>query len=138
MNVYDLVKDHENEILKPYLDTAKPPKVTIGVGRNLSDKGIRPDESALMFKNDIAEAIENAKQYPWYAMLSDVRQAAVTDLIFNLGPTRFRAFTHFLAAMSARNYAWAADELMDSAWYRQVARRGPRIVSMIRNDRWPT
>lgn len=35
----------------PYTDTVG--KLSIGVGRNLDDVGLRPDEIALMLENDI-------------------------------------------------------------------------------------
>ena len=41
--------------LKPYRDTVG--KITIGVGRNLTDVGITPDEADVLLDHDIAAAI---------------------------------------------------------------------------------
>ena len=47
------IKICEGTQLEPYLDTVG--KLTIGIGRNLSDCGIRLDEAELMFQNDLAQ-----------------------------------------------------------------------------------
>lgn len=137
MNVRELIAGHEDIRLKPYYDTAKPPKLTIGVGRNLTDKGISHAEAMFMLDNDLAEARETSAKLPWFPALNEVRQAAVLDLIFNLGETKFMKFSQFRMAMSVKDYPWAGEELRDSLWYRQVQRRGPRIVSMILTGEWP-
>jgi lysozyme len=136
VDVKTLIEGHEDRKKKIYKCTAG--KWTGGVGRNLEDVGFSDDEIDLMFANDLKRAQDAASKYPWFADLSEVRQAAVLDLLFNLGPTRFAGFRNFIQAMSLNQYAWAAAELRDSKWFSQVGRRGPRIASMIRNDTWPS
>ncbi|HAC30701.1 MAG TPA: lysozyme, partial [Marinobacter hydrocarbonoclasticus] len=46
------LKRHEGLRLKPYLDTASSPRLTIGYGRNLEDVGISRDEADFMLDND--------------------------------------------------------------------------------------
>jgi lysozyme len=135
VNARDLIIGHESLKLKPYKCTAN--KTTIGVGRNLDDKGISESEAMVLFENDIADTTQFCRSYKWFDALSEVRQAACLDLMFNLGPSRFSNFRNFIQAMKERQYTWAAAELVNSRWYSQVGRRGPRIVSMIRSDSWP-
>lgn len=135
MDVKALIEDHEGRKPKLYKCTAN--KNSIGIGRNLDDVGLSDDEIDYLFANDLKRAQDAASKYPWFANLSEVRQAAVLDLIFNLGPSRFAGFRNFIQAMSLKQYTWAAAELKDSRWYSQVGRRGPRIVSIIRSDSWP-
>ena len=135
MVVKTLIEQHESRTRKPYKCTAG--KTTVGVGRNLDDLGLSDDEIDYLFANDLKRAQDAASKYPWFADLSEVRQAAVLDLFFNLGPSRFAGFRNFIQAMSQKQYAWAAAELRDSRWFTQVGRRGPRVVSMILNDSWP-
>ncbi len=135
MNVRDLITLNEGLRLKPYKDTVG--KLTIGVGRNLDDVGIRHDEAMTLLDNDIQRALGYLGGYQWFAVLDDVRQAAVTDLMFNLGPTRFHAFTKFCQAMSQRDYHWASDELQNSIWHGQVGDRAKRIRRMIETGQWP-
>lgn len=137
MNVTDLIKDHEGKSLALYTCTAG--RFTIGVGRNIQDNGIRDDEAELMLANDIRECrLQLIQRYPWFNALDEVRQAACIDLLFNLGPMRLAGFKKFLAAMLRGDYERAGAELVDSTWYSQVGRRGPRIVSMVATGKWPT
>ena len=135
MDVKTLIEQHEGRRHKAYRCTAG--KTTVGIGRNLDDVGLSDDEIDYLFANDLKRAQDAASKYPWFAELSEVRQAAVTDLMFNLGPTRFAGFRNFIHAMSQRQYARAAAELVDSKWFRQVGRRAKRIRLMILNDEWP-
>lgn len=135
VDVKTLIEEHEGRKPKAYKCSAG--KTTIGVGRNLDDVGLSSEEIDLLFDNDLKRARDAASKYTWFADLSEVRQAAVLDLMFNLGPARFAGFRNFIQAMSLKQYTWAAAELRDSKWFSQVGRRGPRIASMIRSDSWP-
>lgn len=135
MDVKALIEEHEGRRHKPYKCTAG--KTSIGIGRNLDDVGLSDDEVDYLFANDLKRAQDAASKYPWFADLSEVRQAAIVDMIFNLGPSRFAGFRKFIQAMSERQYARAAAELVDSRWFRQVRRRASRIRLMILNDEWP-
>ena len=50
---------HEGLRLKPYHCPAG--KLTIGIGRNLEDKGITEKEAVMLLENDIHECIEDLK-----------------------------------------------------------------------------
>jgi hypothetical protein len=38
------------------------------------------------------------------------------------------------AALENNDYATAADEMVDSKWYKQVKTRGPRTVALMRSE----
>ena len=121
----------EDEKLKPYRCTEGA--LTIGVGRNLDAKGIRPDESALMLENDINDAEADARALvPSFDSLSEPQKAALVNMAFNLGRDRLRGFRKFLAAIAARNFEQAATEMMDSLWAAQVGARAKRLAKQIR------
>jgi lysozyme len=124
------LRHDEGERARPYRDTVG--KITIGVGRNLTDVGLSPDEIDLLLDNDIARAFALASSFPWFTGLDEVRQRVVINLCFNLGG-RFRGFHHTTAALARRDYDAAATQLQNSKWYRQVGQRGPRLVAMLRN-----
>jgi len=127
---------NEGERLKPYTDTVG--KLTIGVGRNLTDVGITHDEAMLLLDNDIAQVhAQIAGWATWFHDLDVVRQLAVMDLAFNLGFRRFLTFRATIAALAQKDFETAARQLEASLWYRQVGRRGPRIVAMIRTGELP-
>ena len=78
-----LVRDEELR-LKPYTDSVG--KTSIGVGRNLTDKGISFQEAQGLLTNDIADATADlAAKLPWTATLDDVRKGALTNMCFNMG-----------------------------------------------------
>lgn len=70
--------------------------------------------------------------------LSDVRKRAMADLAYNLGKPRLAKFNNFLRAMNAKNFDKAGEELRNSAWFNQVGKRGPNIITMIVKNIDPT
>jgi lysozyme len=130
--VDELIAD-EGLYLKPYRCPAG--FLTIGVGRNLETVGLRPREVMELLEHDVDEAVADlAGSFPWFVTLDGVRQRAVVNLRFNLGPKRFRTFQKFLAAMARKDYPAAAAELVASKWYAQIqTSRRERICGQIRS-----
>ena len=138
MNVRDLITAHEGEVLYAYNDSLG--FLTIGVGRMIDKRmggHITHDEAMYLLDNDIAKCLVAANKFSWFPKLDEVRQAAILDLLFNLGESKYLKFVQFNAAMSVKDYPWAVQELQDSLWYSQVGRRGPRICSMLMTGEWP-
>ena len=136
MNVVDLIKEHEGVRLYPYVCPAG--FVTLGAGRNIETRGISEDESDYMLANDIRQCRGwLTATYSWFTALDEVRQAAMVDLIYNLGADGLAKFVKFLAAMGRSDWPKAGAELKNSDWFGQVGRRGPRVISMIERGLWP-
>ena len=57
--MYRLIEE-EGMKLKPYRCPAG--KLTIGVGRNLEDKGLSNEEALFLLQNDIIEAVKELKK----------------------------------------------------------------------------
>lgn len=123
------LKRHEGLRLKPYTDTTG--HLTIGYGRNLAGKGISREEATVLLEHDMDEAITDCSTFAWFVQLDGVRQRAIVDFRFNLGPAGFRKFRKFLAAMEAQNYTQAVHELGHSLWAKQVGTRADEIMTMI-------
>lgn len=121
---------HEGRRRLPYMDTVG--KITIGVGRNLSDKGLSDREIDTLLTNDIDECIADLASFPWFRSLDAIRQRVLVDLRFNLGPTRFRAFKRTLRMIEQGDYDKAADALRNSLWAKQVGQRADRLIRMMR------
>ena len=118
---------HEGLRLKPYRDTVD--KLTIGVGRNLTDVGITRDEALVLLRGDIARtqaALDAA--LPWRAALDPVRGRVLVDMAFNLGVARLLGFGVMLAAARAGEWAEAADAMLRSRWAGQVGRRAQELA----------
>lgn len=127
--VDDLIRD-EGLRLHPYPDTEGIE--TIGVGHNLTANGISTRVAMIILDEDIDAAVTDlAGSFPWYLTLDEVRQRAITNFRFNLGPTRFRLFTRLLAALADQDYVKAAGSMRQSKWYGQVGARAERLVHMM-------
>jgi len=53
-------------------------------------------------------------------------------MMFNLGYPRLSKFKGMKAAVDARSWNSAADEMVDSRWYTQVPNRARRLVARMR------
>lgn len=123
---------HEGLRLKAYRDTAG--KVTIGVGRNLDDRGISQDEARMLLDNDISYLVPLVRRHlSWFDALTDARQRVLVDMAFNLGPYGLFAFKKMLAAAEAGDYSTAADEMLASTWAQQVQTRANDLAQMMRD-----
>jgi len=123
--------EHEGIRLKPYLDTVG--KWTIGVGRNLSDKGISREEAMMLLYNDIDDVLrEIEKRIPFWSRLSDARQMVLADMAFNLGVSGLLGFKKMLAALEDGDYETARCEMLASKWARQVKGRALKLARMMR------
>lgn len=127
---------HEGERRKPYRDTVG--KLTIGIGRNLDDKGLRRDEIEYLLANDIADARADLDRYlPWWRGLDPVRQRVLIDMMFNMGagsPNRvgLLSFVNTLSNIRQGRYAEAAAMMLASKWASQVGSRAVRLATMMR------
>jgi len=120
--------------LKPYTDSVG--KLTIGVGRNLDDKGISKDEASMLLNADIADAIDDVQHlFSCYDELSEPRKMVLVSMAFNMGRERLGKFTRFIGAVHRSDWEDAADEMLDSTWAKQV---GPRAVTLSRMMRHST
>lgn len=129
-DIYEQLILHEGLKLKPYRCTAG--KLTIGVGRNLEDKGISRDEALMMLKNDVEEVEKALSTYTWFKNLDGIRQKVLIDMAFNLGVGGLMQFKKMIAAIEKSNYESAASEMMNSKWAKQVGKRSDRLATMMR------
>lgn len=108
-------------------------KATIGVGRNIEDKGLRDDEIALMLSNDIDEAeAECRANCPWFNQLNDVRQEVLVNMCFNMGWPVLSQFRNTLDAVRRGDYEAAAKGMLASKWASQVKGRAIRLAEEMR------
>ena len=144
MNISRLIKQLEKDEgirNKVYLDSLG--YKTVGVGhlikeddpeylRNLEvgDKITGDMMSELLF-SDVAKAIQDAVIIfwkEWESLPSEV-QEIVVNMLFNLGRTRFLKFKKMIAAIYAKDWKKASEEMLDSRWATQVGSRAKRLSS---------
>tara|TARA_X000001382_G_scaffold111393_1_gene88277 strand:- start:877 stop:1287 length:411 start_codon:yes stop_codon:yes gene_type:complete len=124
------LKRDEGVVLTLYKCSAG--KNTIGVGRNVDDRGITDDESDYLLSNDIDLCVKELEgTFPWFQTLSDTRQRVMVNMCFNLGLSRLMGFRKFLAAMEAGEWGTAGVEMLDSKWARQVGPRSTRLRDLV-------
>jgi lysozyme len=125
-----LLIKHEGLRLKPYLDTVG--KMTIGIGRNLDDRGISNDEANYLFMNDVDEASEQIMEmFPLFNGWSENRRNALIDMVFNMGITRFLGFRKMIAAIKNGDWFSAAKEMRNSSWAAQLPTRVAELSAMV-------
>lgn len=118
----------------PYEDQVG--KTTIGVGRNLEDKGLSEDEIDYLLDNDIAAVLKECESLPYWDDLCMARKMVVADMVFNMGLPRFTGFVMTNRALNSGDFDEAAEEMKDSKWYRQTGRRARKLVRIMKTGEW--
>jgi len=131
MRYKKLLVRHEGFSEMPYKDSVG--KLTIGIGRNLDDKGISSDEAMYMLGNDINTCLEDLRQIFDMGSIDDVRSAALLDMRFNLGAAGFRTFSNMLAAVHKGDWQQAAHEALKSKWAQQLPNRSEEVAHMLKS-----
>ena len=138
MNIPQLKKQiiaHEGMKLELYKCTAG--YWTIGVGRNLSSRGISVETAVDMLDEDIEICIsELDKVCPWWREGTDARQHALIDLHFNLGINTLLSFKKTMdlwkkAVHGKVSWSQVAEELLNSKYAEQLPNRSKTIATMI-------
>lgn len=140
---------HEGVRYKPYYCTAG--KLTIGVGRNLEDNPLTPEErkacgdiyqgitknaAYMLLRNDVARCEEFLrKNIPFYQSLDVERQYALLDMAFQMEKKLLR-FKKMLKALEEKKYSLASAECLDSNYHKQTPKRCERIAYLIRTGEW--
>lgn len=136
LKLKQLLVQHEACKLYPYSDSVG--KLTIGVGRNLSDRGISEMEAFYLLDDDMSYFYGKLLHFlPWFSKLDENRQIALCDMCFNLGVQGFLNFHDTIAALESGNYVLAADHMMESLWAAQVGERATCLANIIRTGELP-
>ena len=139
---------HEGLRLQVYKDTLGID--TIGIGRNLEDRGITKEEldwmdipsmdavyeygiteadAMYLAKNDVQIVEEElVRAHPCVEELDAVRQLVLMDMAFNMGVPRLRKFQKMWNAVHEKKFDIAAKEMLDSRWAIQVKSRSNKLA----------
>lgn len=95
---------------------------------------ISADRCKQAFEQDVESVLADCKiLYSDFDDLPEEVQQIVANMMFNLGRPRLSKFRGMKRGVDARDWNAAADEMVDSAWYRQVTTRAERLVARMRN-----
>lgn len=114
-------------------------KWTIGIGYNIEDNGL-PDKVIEWLFNWVIEAIlHDLKRYGLFYVdgANEQRFFVLANMCFQLGLPRFKKFKRMLKLYRAGDFAGAADEMVDSKWYREdTSMRSRELVAQMRTGQW--
>ena len=116
---------------------------TFGIGHLVRDSDpeagaalgtpISEDRVIEAFNEDVETVLSDcAILYGDFSKLPEEAQLIIANMMFNLGRPRLSKFKGMKAGVDARDWKKAADEMVDSAWYRQVPNRAGRLVSRMK------
>ena len=85
------------------------------------------------FESDVETVLHECETlYPDYYDLPEEVQLIIANMMFNMGRPRLSKFKGMKAGVDAQDWNAAADEMVDSRWYRQVTNRADRLVERMR------
>jgi lysozyme len=127
----------------PYKDTVG--KWTVGVGHNISDKGLPgyacvdlitqgslSDENIdKLLSDDLADVLRDCNAIPVYKTLNPVRQSVLADMVFNMGLGSVLGFQNTLAFIGKGDWKNAAANMLKSKWAEQVGSRANELARLM-------
>lgn len=118
--------------LKPYRCTEG--RLTVGVGRNLDDRGITQDEAMYLLANDVRRVYsEVTNALPWIVKLNDARQNVLLNMAFQMGIAGLLKFKQTLSHVQAGEFNQAATAMGQSLWAKQTPARAKRLADQMRS-----
>tara|TARA_B100001287_G_C22459135_1_gene424194 strand:- start:281 stop:730 length:450 start_codon:yes stop_codon:yes gene_type:complete len=144
MNIEQLRKELEvdegvkYEIYNDHLGYA-----TFGIGHLVIDSDpehgqeigtpVSEDRVIEAFDNDVQTVLADCERlYNDFNVLPEECQLIIANMMFNMGRPRLSKFKGMKAGVDSQDWNKAADEMIDSAWYRQVPNRAGRLVKRMR------
>lgn len=127
-----LLVQHESYKQFPYTDSTG--HLTIGVGRNLIDRGVSLTEALYLLDEDIAYFTHKLSySLNFWDRLNEARQIVLVDMCFNLGLQGFLGFKEMMLAIECGDFDRAAQEMIDSKWAAQVGERAATLATIMRS-----
>ena len=94
---------------------------------------VSSERVAEAFESDIQSVLRDCNVlYSDFHNLPEEAQQVIANMMFNLGRPRLSKFAGMKRGVDARDWNQAADEMVDSNWYRQVTNRADRLVERVR------
>jgi len=128
---YEVYKDHlgYDTFGIGHLITAHDPENGWSVGTEVDE-----DRVIDAFEQDCDSVLRDCSiLYKDFYDLPEEAQQVIANMMFNMGRPRLSKFKGMKRGVDARDWNAAADEMVDSNWYRQVTNRADRLVVRMRN-----
>ena len=112
-----------------HLVTESDPEQGQSLGTPVSSERV-----AEAFDSDIETVLSDCNiLYPDFEDLPEEAQQIIANMMFNLGRPRLSKFVGMKRGVDSKDWDAAADEMIDSRWYRQVGARAERLVDRMRD-----
>ena len=99
------------------------------IGTIISEERVRE-----CFDKDVQSVLRDCTLlYKDFDELPEEVQQIVANMMFNMGYNRLSKFKGMKRGVDAKDWNKAADEMIDSRWYKQVTNRAQRLVDRMRN-----
>lgn len=122
---------HEDKKNFPYVDTVG--KITIGIGYNLTDRGLPDSWINEQYEQDVnyfnAQLMHD---FPWFDQLCDARKMVLIDMAF-MGYKSLKGFVNLLEYLGHGDYEKASQEILNSLWAQQVGHRAIENAEIMKN-----
>nr|BAR29249.1 Phage-related lysozyme (muraminidase) (COG3772) [uncultured Mediterranean phage uvMED]BAR29349.1 Phage-related lysozyme (muraminidase) (COG3772) [uncultured Mediterranean phage uvMED] len=120
--IVDMLKRHEGLRLNPYHCSAN--KLTIGIGRNLEDRGITESEAFYLLHGDINLVQEElTKNWGVWRTFPEKARLVCIDMTFQMGITGFMKFKETRKLMELGKWLEASEEVLRSRYSIQTPNR---------------
>ena len=136
-DVKNRIKKHEGFVAKVYLDSLG--KATIGYGHLLTEEddfveGVIYDKDILeaLFDKDFDKAKQGMEELVGTLDIAMAAKGIIIEMVFQLGKTGVSKFKNMFAALNEYDYTRAAEEMLNSAWYRQTPSRCEELSNLMR------
>ena len=94
---------------------------------------VSEDRVVEAFNEDVENVLSDCNiLYDDFDDLPEEAKLIIANMMFNLGRPRLSNFKNMKVAVTERDWNKAADEMIDSAWYKQVPNRAGRLVKRMR------
>lgn len=116
---------------------------TFGIGHLVRDSDpehgqeigtpVSEDRVIEAFDEDVQIVLADCERlYNDFNVLPEECQLIIANMMFNMGRPRLSKFKGMKAGVDAQDWNKAADEMIDSNWYKQVPNRAGRLVKRMR------
>ena len=116
---------------------------TFGIGHLILDSddehgqdtgtAVSEERVAEAFEADLVSVLSDCESlYGDFEDLPEDAQEIIANMMFNMGRPRLSKFKGMKRGVDAKDWNVAADEMVDSVWYRQVGVRAKRLVERMR------
>ena len=144
MNLERLQEDLETDegvVYEVYLDHLGLP--TVGIGHLILESDpeygaevgtpVTEERVTELFQQDCEIVLADCQiLYPDFDDLPEEAQLIIANMMFNMGRPRLSKFKGMKRGVDNRDWDTAADEMVDSGWYKQVTNRAERLVKRMR------